>query len=99
VDPSKVQATTTNTGASITSQTDDTGMTPNTAICSSCHTTSTAMLHMTQNGGSANVAKPANGIVTSPLETCSVCHGPGKPADVKTAHAVGIYKFDDQTAN
>ena len=99
VDPAKVQATTTNTGASITSQTDDTGMTPNTAICSSCHTTSTAMLHMTQNGGSANVAKPANGIVTSPLETCSVCHGPGKPADVKTAHAVGIYKFDDQTAN
>jgi hypothetical protein len=54
---------------------------------------------MTQNGGSFNAPKPANGIVTSPLETCGVCHGPGKPADVKTAHAVGIYKFDDQTAN
>jgi OmcA/MtrC family decaheme c-type cytochrome len=99
VDPAKVQATTTSTGASIASQTDDSGITPNTAICSSCHTTSTALLHMTQNGGSTNVAKPADGIVTSPLETCGVCHGPGKPADVKTAHAVGIYKFDDQTAN
>jgi OmcA/MtrC family decaheme c-type cytochrome len=99
VDPAKVQATTTSTGASIVSQTDDSGITPNTAVCSACHTTSAATLHMTQNGGSFNVAKPANGIVTSPLETCGVCHGPGKPADVKTAHAVGIYKFDDQTAN
>jgi OmcA/MtrC family decaheme c-type cytochrome len=99
VDPTRVQATTTNTGASISSQTDDFGITPNTAICSGCHTTSTAALHMTQNGGSFNAAKPANGIVTSPLETCSLCHGPGKPADVKTEHAVGIYKFDDLSAN
>ena len=51
VDPTRVQATTTNTGASISSQTDDFGITPNTAICSGCHTTSTAALHMTQNGG------------------------------------------------
>jgi OmcA/MtrC family decaheme c-type cytochrome len=99
VDPAKVQATTTNTGSSITSQTDDTGITPNTAVCSACHTTTQATLHMTQNGGSFNAAKPAGGIVTSPLETCGVCHGPGKPADVKEAHAVGIYKFDDLAAN
>jgi OmcA/MtrC family decaheme c-type cytochrome len=99
VDPTRVQATTTSTGASIASQTDDTGITPNTAVCSGCHTTTQATLHMTQNGGSFSVAKPANGIVTSPLETCGVCHGPGKPADVKEAHAVGIYKFDDLAAN
>jgi OmcA/MtrC family decaheme c-type cytochrome len=99
VDPAKVQATTTNTGASITSQADDTGITPNTAVCSACHTDSTAALHMTQNGGSFDVAKPANGIVTSPLETCEVCHGAGKPADVKTMHQIGIYKFDDPSSN
>jgi OmcA/MtrC family decaheme c-type cytochrome len=92
VDPNLVQATTTSTGASITSQTDDTGITPNTSVCSGCHTGSTAALHMTQNGGSFNAPKPAGGIVTSPFETCGVCHGPGKVADVKLMHKVGIYK-------
>lgn len=99
VDATRVQATTTSTGASIASQTDDSGITPNTAVCSGCHTDSTAALHMTQNGGSFNVAKPASGIVTSPLETCDLCHGPGKPADVKTMHQVGAYSFDDETPN
>ena len=70
VDPTRVQATTTDTGASITSQTDDLGITPNTAVCSGCHTDSTSALHMTQNGGNFDAPKPANGIVTSPLETC-----------------------------
>ncbi|MCJ7453843.1 MAG: OmcA/MtrC family decaheme c-type cytochrome [Steroidobacteraceae bacterium] len=92
VDPTLVQATTTDTGASIISQTDDTGITPNTSVCSACHTDSTAALHMTQNGGSFNAPKPASGIVTSPLETCSVCHGPGQLADVKLMHKIGIYK-------
>jgi hypothetical protein len=54
---------------------------------------------MTQNGGSFNVAKPASGIVTSPLETCALCHGAGKPADVRDAHQVGIYKFDDTVSD
>jgi OmcA/MtrC family decaheme c-type cytochrome len=99
VDATRVQATTTSTGASIPSQTDDSGITPNTAVCSGCHTDSTAALHMTQNGGSFNVAKPANGIVTTPLETCDVCHGAGKPADVKTMHEVGAYEFDDEQPN
>lgn len=94
VDPTRVQATTTNTGPSIAAQTDDTGITPNTAVCSGCHTGSTAALHMTQNGGSFDAPKPANGIVTSPLETCGVCHGPGQLADVKLMHKVGIYKLD-----
>jgi len=92
VDPTLVQATTTDTGPSITSQTDDTGITPNTAACSGCHTDSAAALHMTQNGGSFSAPKPAGGIVTSPLETCGVCHGPGQLADVKLMHKIGIYK-------
>jgi len=99
VDPTRVQATTTSTGASITSQTDDTGITPNTSVCSGCHTDSTSALHMTQNGGSFNAPKPAGGIVTSPLETCGVCHGPGKVADVKVMHKVGIYKLDGGPSN
>ena len=99
VDPTLVQATTTNTGASITSQTDDTGITPNTAVCSGCHTDSTSALHMTQNGGSFDAPKPANGIVTSPLETCAICHGPGRVADVKVMHKVGIYKLDGGPSN
>jgi hypothetical protein len=54
---------------------------------------------MTQNGGSFSVAKPVGGIVTTPFETCDVCHGPGRTADVKVSHGVGIYKFDDPPAN
>jgi OmcA/MtrC family decaheme c-type cytochrome len=99
VDPSKVAATTTSTGASISSQSDDTGITPNTAVCSGCHTGTTAAAHMTSNGGSFNVAKPVGGIVTTPFETCEICHGPGRSADVKVSHGVGIYKFDDPPAN
>ena len=98
VDPTKVAATTINTGASITSQSDDTGITPNTAVCSGCHTGTTSAAHMAQNGGSFNVAKPVGGIVTTPFETCDVCHGPGRTADVKVSHGVGIYKFDDPPA-
>jgi OmcA/MtrC family decaheme c-type cytochrome len=99
VDPARVQATTTDTGDSIVSQTDDHGITPNTSVCSGCHTDSTATLHMTQKGGSFDVLKPANGIVTSPLETCGTCHGPGGAADVKKMHQVGIYKFNDSPSN
>jgi OmcA/MtrC family decaheme c-type cytochrome len=99
VDPTRVAATTIDTGPSLASQSDDTGITPNTAVCSGCHTGTTAAAHMAQNGGSFSVAKPVGGIVTAPFETCDVCHGPGRTADVKVSHGVGIYKFDDPPAN
>jgi OmcA/MtrC family decaheme c-type cytochrome len=95
VDPTRVQATTIDSGADTVSQLDDIGITPNTAVCSSCHTSTSAASHMTLNGGSFSAAKPEGGIVTTPLETCDICHGPGRTADVKISHKVGIYKFDD----
>jgi OmcA/MtrC family decaheme c-type cytochrome len=100
VDPSVTAATTVDTGATLELQTDDYGITPNTSVCSGCHTDSTSALHMTQNGGSFSALKSnASGVVNSPFETCSVCHGAGGVADVKTAHKVGIYDFDNAPAN
>ncbi len=57
------------------------------AACSACHTTMTAALHMTQNGGSFNAVKDASSHVSS-SETCVICHGPGGIVDVKVVHNV-----------
>ena len=62
-------------------------VTPAAAVCSSCHTTATEVLHMVQNGGSFNAVKDANSHVVS-AETCVICHGPGGIADVKVVHNV-----------
>jgi len=47
-------------------------MSPISAVCFGCHDTSAAKAHMTQNGGSINVARSAALNIT---ETCLVCHG------------------------
>jgi OmcA/MtrC family decaheme c-type cytochrome len=50
--------------------------------CRSCHSTATAISHMTQQGGSFGVAKtlaPSN-------ESCAFCHGPGNLHDTAVAH-------------
>ncbi|NNC65647.1 MAG: hypothetical protein HKN84_12740 [Gammaproteobacteria bacterium] len=46
---------------------------------------------MEQNGGAWDVVQDASGALTSMsrgvvAESCAVCHGPGRIADVKTMH-------------
>jgi mono/diheme cytochrome c family protein len=44
---------------------------------------------MEQNGGDFDAGKTAEGkTVSAGVETCSVCHGPGRTADVKLMHGV-----------
>jgi OmcA/MtrC family decaheme c-type cytochrome len=85
--PSGVLATTINTGADLQSPVDDTVVTPVTAVCSSCHDDTEAVSHMTLQGGSFSTTQAAidNGTV---VETCNVCHAPGKIADVTSVHDI-----------
>jgi OmcA/MtrC family decaheme c-type cytochrome len=88
---SGVLATTVNSGAavvtaaSLADHTDDHVTTATSVVCSTCHDTAIAQTHMEQNGGqfSILVTNASNG-----AETCEVCHGPGRIADVSEVHAV-----------
>ncbi|MDH4107122.1 MAG: OmcA/MtrC family decaheme c-type cytochrome [Gammaproteobacteria bacterium] len=75
--------------------TDDRVISPNTAVCSACHVSDLAAQHMTQNGGDFNATKAADGsLVSSGVETCVVCHGQGRTADVKVVHKIDTFQFN-----
>lgn len=88
---SGVQATTIDTGADRSTAFDDINITPNAAVCSACHDTSLAQVHMEQNGAAWDVVQGADGLLISMsrgavTETCAVCHGPGRIADIELIH-------------
>jgi OmcA/MtrC family decaheme c-type cytochrome len=56
---------------------------PMASACFSCHDTSLAKTHMTSNGGSIYEARST---ATLKTETCLVCHGKGRVADVAVIH-------------
>jgi OmcA/MtrC family decaheme c-type cytochrome len=75
--------------------TDDRVVSPNASVCSACHIEPLDILHMEQNGGDFNATKAADGtLVSSGIESCTVCHGPGRTADVKEVHEVGKFEFN-----
>ena len=95
VDPAKVLATTILTGADRSILSDDVAISPNTAVCSSCHSDFLATEHMKQNGGNFEAGKDETGaLVSSSVETCDLCHGPGRSADVKEMHGVDEFQFN-----
>jgi OmcA/MtrC family decaheme c-type cytochrome len=88
VDGALVQATTVDAGDR-TTLADDRAVSPNASACSACHTDSLAKVHMEQNGGDFNAGKTAEGaMISAGVETCALCHGPGRVADVKRMHGV-----------
>src|SRR5210317_1875266 len=94
VDPTAVLGTTVdaNDPADVT---DDVVVSPNTAVCSSCHVSDLAANHMMQNGGDFNATKDADSnLVSSGSETCQLCHGPGASADTAVMHGVGDFQFN-----
>jgi hypothetical protein len=57
---------------------------PTATVCSACHDSDQAQAHMSQNGGSLYLTR-ALGLQKE--ETCLLCHGSGKLADIKAVHA------------
>jgi len=89
VDPNAVLGTTVDAGADPSTPIDDRVLSPNTAICSACHVSSLAAEHMVQNGGDFNATKAADStLISFNVETCELCHGEGRTADVEVMHKV-----------
>jgi OmcA/MtrC family decaheme c-type cytochrome len=78
--------------AKLADQSDDYKYSPIAAVCSACHDGTLPKQHMLNNGaifggaGSDQASQEAN------IESCPVCHGPGKLADVELVHNQA---FDD----
>jgi hypothetical protein len=63
--------------------------TPFAAACVSCHDNSAAKAHMVINGGSISLTRTAAQPSPRPLEdveSCAVCHGPGRTYDTAAIH-------------
>jgi len=102
---SGVLATSSDRGNSEASPTDNNRVSPNTSACGVCHATTEATVHMTQNGGSTDACQEADGSLLERVnfcgpggnkngapvtESCNVCHGPGRVADVATVHQLEL---------
>jgi len=70
-------------------QSDDINISPTAAVCSSCHDSALAEAHMKVPGGAVFDKTQADitNMVDGNFETCAVCHGPGRDADVEEVHA------------
>jgi hypothetical protein len=50
---------------------------------------------MQQNGGDFAAGKDDSGaLISSGVETCELCHGAGRTADVAEVHGVGDFQFN-----
>jgi OmcA/MtrC family decaheme c-type cytochrome len=66
---------------------------PTASTCYYCHDSNLALNHMEQNGGVISIADPDAGQFTQradldTVESCVICHGPGKQADLKEVHGI-----------
>lgn len=76
-----VLASTYNMGVDPASYADDLMISPTASVCSGCHDSSVAKIHMEQNG--ADFAATES---TINMEACAICHGPGRVADLAVVH-------------
>ena len=95
VEAGEILGTTVSVGVDVASPTDDVVISPNASVCSSCHVSDLAKSHMMQSGGDFDATKAADGsLISAGVETCALCHGPGRSADVKEVHGVGDFQFN-----
>ena len=66
---------------------------PTASACFDCHTSMDAWAHMTQNGALLSLppfggvaARSNRSLLGGTFEACSICHGPGRTADVAEVH-------------
>jgi OmcA/MtrC family decaheme c-type cytochrome len=95
VEAGTILGTTISVGTDPASPTDDVVISPNSAVCSSCHVSDLAKTHMEQNGGNFAATKNPDGTLNpADVESCALCHGPGRSADVREVHGVGDFQFN-----
>ncbi len=90
-------------GTLATDPTDNTRVSPNSATCSVCHESADAQAHMIANGAAFDACTETDGVTRERvdfcgpggnksgrlvLESCSVCHGPGRISDLALVHGL-----------
>lgn len=94
VEPSQgggILGSTVNTSALTSDASDDLKISPTAAVCSSCHDGASAQDHMVTQGNAIGIGSSlpdTQANLSLNYETCSICHGPGRVADVKVVHGV-----------
>jgi len=88
-----------------TDPTDNNRISPNSATCSVCHSSTSAQVHMEQNGGSFDVCQESDGTMRVRVnfcgpsgnktgvivqEGCTTCHAKGRIADVAVSHSLNL---------
>jgi OmcA/MtrC family decaheme c-type cytochrome len=95
VEAGEILGTTVDVGADPASPIDDVVISPNASVCSSCHVSDLARTHMEQNGGDFAATKAADStLISSGVESCALCHGEGRSADVEEVHGVSDFQFN-----
>jgi len=72
------------TGATTPAEATTLVISPTATVCSACHDTSSAISHMQANAGS--FYRPRSTALGT-VETCLVCHGTGRTADIAVVHS------------
>ncbi len=83
-----ILGTTISSGASTTSSADNLRITPIAAVCSSCHDSAAAKVHMQDSFNAANFSATQAAINAAGPENCTFCHGLGRSYDVQAVHGV-----------
>lgn len=87
--PASTGITTGSTSAAVDAElnnpANDLKISPIAAVCSSCHDGDLPKQHMELNGA---IFGDTQANIAAGYETCAVCHGPGRTADVKVVHSV-----------
>ena len=76
------------TGASAGDAADNLRITPTAAVCSSCHDSVVAKIHMQDAFNAANFSATQATINAATPEACTFCHGAGRVLDVTVVHSV-----------
>ena len=79
--------------AQLVDQADDWKYSPIASVCSACHDGTLPRTHMLNNGAIFGGASSEQVVQEGNIESCPVCHGPGKLADVKLVHDEAFAEF------
>ncbi|MGD8843239.1 MAG: OmcA/MtrC family decaheme c-type cytochrome [Gammaproteobacteria bacterium] len=79
--------------AKLIDQADDWKFSPIASVCSACHDGTVSAAHMLDNGAILGGAGSEQAVQEGNVESCPLCHGPGKLADVKLVHDEAFAEF------